>query len=788
MKTAEHSQEPAAASRPLSIAEVLAEASRHLEQGETELALTLLERTVRHAPHLPVLRHLLGVAQGRQKQRQLAIPDLQQALRADESNIEYLLSLGEALMAEQPLEAILHLARAVELGSRNPDAYSKLAGLLLDSRKTEDALDICDRGLAVCGGDPEILRNRGLALQALSRYEESLECLLRVQKLLPRDYRAMVDLGNLLRDLGRLDESRKYLERACALDPGGASARYSLGLTRLVAGDYREGFREYEWRWGNPHSTGRPEFPQPLWDGSKLEGRRILLHSPEGSEDTIQFARYAKFVRDRGGSVTLRVAAPLVRLIGWLADCEVATPNITTTAGAFDVQCPLLSLPRLAATDRDSIPPPAQFAIPPEMQRKWSVLLGKKIGPRVGIAWTSSQRQPGDPTRSLACGLLAPLLEVPGVEWFSLQPGAAADQLAESDIQGRIRNLAPELTDFAETAAAISELDLVITIDSPVAHLAGSLGIAVWMLTPFAPDWRWLRERSDSPWYPSMRLYRQQAAGQWESVVHSVAADLSRWILSELAGAPAPRPRPVHDSLARRPETAHSEAARDERARQAADFIPSGATVLDLGCGRMPLEGYLRRAATISRAILCGATSGLCFAISTTSPFRHPPGVTHIAALGALETVHDWRGFLRQLRAFELPVVLSYCPAEFTPNVDRRALGWANRLSLQGLCQGFEETGFHLHSSLRPDRTQVLLRIVPGETPVQVRRRVLVMSFNNYGNFGDRLGFHLINSMLPAGAEVHHGRFQPWDVPPGDFDMVVLGIGNSVFQGILPLS
>jgi tetratricopeptide (TPR) repeat protein len=769
MKSAVRVKQRSGGSRQLSVGEAVVQASEHLNQGDDESALRLLEKAVRHAPGVPAFRYLLGVAQVRRKLYAPAISNLRKVVRADERNVDYLLALSDALMAEQPLDAIPHLTRAVELGSKNPQAYSKLTNLLLDAREPEEALIISDAGMATCGAHPAILGSRALVLKALGRCPEALECLRSVEALLPPDHDTIVNLAGVLLDLGRLPEATNYLERACALAPDSAVAHYNLGIALLLAGRYREGFREYESRWGIKQAGRPPVFPRPAWDGSDLQGRRILLHAEQGAGDAIQFVRYADFVRARGGRVILLARAPLVRLLSWLPDCEVAA--LDRPLPVFDVHCPLLSLPLLAGTDIDSIPPPAEFIVPAPMQQKWGGILGERTGTRIGIVWAGAPAHRNDRNRSLPCRLFAPLLEIPHTQWFSLQVGPAGSQLAEPAMRGKIRDLAPELTDYAETAAAISQLDLVITADTSVAHLAGSLGKPVWMLTPFAPDWRWLLERNDSPWYPAMRLFRQPVAGDWESVMRAVAAAL--------------RPVPVQADLGRWSNAANLDPAWNERARLAADFIPAGASVLDLGCGRMALEGYLPPGCRYTPCDIVRRDERTLLCDFNEQPVPRAPDATHVAALGVLEYVHDWRNFLRQLRSFGLPVVLSYCPTDFTAHLDRKALGWINHISLQELCAGFAEAGFHLQTSLRPDSNQVLLRIVPAETRLLVRRRVLVMSYKNCGNFGDRLGFHTINSLLPAGAEVHHGHFQPWDVPPGDFDLLVLGIGNSIFHPIL---
>jgi len=532
----------------------------------------------------------------------------------------------------------------------------------------------------------------------------------------PRNYRDLLGPGIIFRDLGRVAESELYLRRACALEPERAEAHYNLALTLLLAGEYREGFREYEWRRRTKQFAERlPHYASPVWDGSELEGRRILIHAAQGDGDVIQFSRYMSFVRERGGSPILHVPASLVRLMSWLPDCGIVAA-LDSAPPAFDVQCPMLSLALLAGTDLDCVPPPAQFAVPADLQRKWNVLLGEKTAPRVGI------------------DLLAPIRDVAGLHLFSLRAGLAG-----------VRDLSPELSDYAETAAAISQLDLIVTVDSAVAHLAGSLGIPVWMLIPFAPDWRWLLERADSPWYPGMRLFRQTTRGDWDGVVNSVTAALDEFVDARsphaASGAPVvnlPEPDP----------------AVDERARMAADFIPAGAVVLDLACGSMAIERYLPPGC---RYLPCDAEA-----------IAIPSGVTHITALGIPDCIQDRKNFLQQLRATGLPVVFGL-----------------NQASVEEFSRQLAEAGFHVRSSLRDGGNQAILRVTPEETRLTIRHRVLVVSYNNSGNFGDRLGFHLLNSLLPADAEVHYAHFRPWDVPEGDFDLLVVGIGNSIFNPIL---
>lgn len=511
--------------------EVVVEATRQLQQGNTGNAQKLLEQVVSQAPHVAVFRYLLGLAQYRQNLREAAISNFGMAVREEKQNVDFLVAFCGALMTGRPAEAIDHLNGAVHLGLQHPKAYGDLADKLIDANKADEALRVCDAGLAVCGEAGPILRSRGKALSILGRCDDGLEALRKAEALLPHDQQTMVALGTVLRAMNRVQESRSYLERACNLEPANADVHLELALVLLLQGEYIQGFREYEQRWGTLQAGARKNFARPLWTSAELQGRRVLLEGEQGAGDTIQFARYTEFVKAKGGIPILHTLAPLRRLLSWLPDCEVTAAN-DSALPAFDLWCPLMSLPHLAATDVESIPPPARFAVPSEMKGKWSAKTGEKTGMRVGIVWAGNPDHFNDRNRSLPLDSFRPLLDIPKVNWFSLQVGPAAAQLAETGFADRIVNLASELTDYAETAAAISQLDLVITADTSVAHLAGSSDTAVWTLLPFAPDWRWLVDRDDSPWYPGMRLFRQKSRGDWEGVIGSVTAALREVIAS----------------------------------------------------------------------------------------------------------------------------------------------------------------------------------------------------------------------------------------------------------------
>jgi hypothetical protein len=258
-----------------------------------------------------------------------------------------------------------------------------------------------------------------------------------------------------------------------------------------------------------------------LWGGEPLAGRRILLWGEQGAGDGIQFVRYAPLVRNAGGDVTLEVLPHLERLMGWM-EGGYPVVNALTTGVEFDVQCPLMSLPERFGTSLESIPSAARFLVPAASRTKWAARL--RTGRRaVGLVWAANPSYMNNSARSVPAHELSPLIRLTGVQCLGLQVGPASSETPEGLI-----NLADELVDFAETAAVISELDLVITVDTAVAHLAGSLGKPVWLLLTYSPDWRWMLDREDTPWYPTMRLFRQKRPGEWGEVLDRVVRDLGK--------------------------------------------------------------------------------------------------------------------------------------------------------------------------------------------------------------------------------------------------------------------
>jgi tetratricopeptide (TPR) repeat protein len=397
---------------------------------------------------------------------------------------------------------------------------------------------------------PEAVNMHGILLHKEGRFQEAIEAFEAAEALGHRA--AASNRGNSLLDLGRMDEALRAHQAAVEREPACAGAQYNLSLTRLRLGDWEQGWPGYEARWRFREVHRRPRsFPQPRWQGESLQGRRILLHAEQGLGDTIQFCRYATLVAARGGAVILQVQAPVQRLMGSLAVVRAGlaqTALMGQTVPDFDLECPLMSLPAAFATTVETVPWPGAYlgAEPeavfekamrfpgagPRQRSAWS-------NPRVGLAWAGNPRYKADRLRSMKLPELTPLLLTPGFTWISLQKGPAAVQLGSLPGGILVGDGSSGDRDLAETAALVATLDLVVTTDTSIAHLAGAMGKPVWILLAHLGDWRWMQGIETTPWYPTARLFRQRRPGDWAGVLERVIGELHGF--RETLARPSPR-------------------------------------------------------------------------------------------------------------------------------------------------------------------------------------------------------------------------------------------------------
>ncbi|MBK5962411.1 hypothetical protein CCR97_30105 [Rhodoplanes elegans] len=467
------------------------------------------------------------------------------ALREDQADFYALHQLGLICCDRKNFaDAVLLLATAVERRPDSPEALCNLALALRGLDRLDEAVAACDAALALDPDHAAAHHNRGNTLLHLDRPAEAAAAHARAVALDPNNAESLYGLGNALRELHRFDAAMECYEKALDLAPGRADIRFNVALLSLLIGRLREGFAGYAHRLEKPEFAElRGRFAAPAWAGEPVEGRTVLLHPEQGAGDVIQFVRYAPLLAARGARVICAVTAPLKPLIDSLAGPSIEVTVWDRTAPpAHDLHCPYLSLPHGFATTLDTIPAavpylaasPARIAAMAERIAAAVAAAGRADaagapadGPRlrVGLVWAGNPAFANDRHRSIPLATLAPLLALPGSDFVSLQKDLREGDEALLQQHG-VAQLGPDLADFAATAAAIENLDLVIAVDTAVAHLAGALGKPVWILLPFSPDWRWLTGRADSPWYPTARLFRQPALGDWDSVATALCEAL----------------------------------------------------------------------------------------------------------------------------------------------------------------------------------------------------------------------------------------------------------------------
>jgi tetratricopeptide (TPR) repeat protein len=471
-----------------------------------------------------------GNALGDLKRHAEALESYERALALLPNVAEIHNNRGVALNTlDRRVEALQSYERALALRPDYAEAHNNRGIALFELNHLAQALESHERALRLKPDYAEGHYNRGVALSALHRPAEAVQSYDRALALDPAYTEAYNDRGIALFDLGRQALALESYERALALKPDYAPAHWNLAMCRLVLGDFARGWQEYEWRRRvGPQADRQHDFAQPLWLGEQtLEGKTILLQGEQGLGDTLQFCRYAKDVAALGAKVLLEVQAPLVPLLAKL-DGVTEVLQGGSRLPSFDYHCPLMSLPLAFRTDLDNIPSRIPY-IRSDAARvaDWQQRLGIRTRPRVGLAWSGSTAHRNDRNRSIA---LAEMLSVVGDwgEWVSLQKDVNGSDAALLASRPDIRHVAADLQDFADSAALVELIDIVVTVDTSVAHLAGAMGKPVWILLPANPDWRWLLDREDSPWYPTARLFRQPALGDWASPLRRVREELER--------------------------------------------------------------------------------------------------------------------------------------------------------------------------------------------------------------------------------------------------------------------
>jgi tetratricopeptide (TPR) repeat protein len=545
--------------------DALARGWKHQQAGELEQAEQVFQQVLRIDPSEARAWFMLGTLYQGRKQTGEAERCFRQAVRLKPGEAEGYYSLGSALLQQgKQEEAATVYEKCLAIKSDYAEALANLGFIRGEQGKRDEAVTLYRRALQINPRYAEVHHNLGNVLKDQDQLEEAVPCFLEALRLKPDYVKAYLNLGitlvlkgkpeeaegyfrraltcqpdnaEVLNSLGaarsaqgRLREAIDFYHQALRLSPDFAEAHWNLALASLLLGDFKLGWSEFEWRWKCPRTKPWFAFSQPLWDGSSLAGKTIVLQEEQGLGDILHFVRYARLVKERGGTVIVHCPRKLTRL---LAGCV----GVDRVVGRGDplpphhFYAPLLSLPGIFGTNLETIPGQAPYLFAdPALVAHWRTELAPVRRFRVGIVWQGNPGHPWDRPRSIPLASFEPLSRVPGVRLISLQKGPGTEQLQAVADRFAVISLGGQVDEtsgaFMDTAAIMQNLDLVITADTSSAHLAGALGVPVWVAVFLTPDWRWLMDREESPWYPSMRLFRQTRLGDWAGVFGRIAQAL----------------------------------------------------------------------------------------------------------------------------------------------------------------------------------------------------------------------------------------------------------------------
>ncbi|QWD94697.1 tetratricopeptide repeat protein [Polynucleobacter sp. MG-Unter2-18] len=503
------------------------------DSGNDKDALTHHKKAVALAPNNPEAWLSYGKTASNLGRHHDALLSYENALSLKPDYVEALLNKSTSLKELKRYEEAIALAeQALVVDPHLAEAWANKGVALNQLKRYDEAITQYDQALSLKPDYVEAWLSKGNVLNQLKRYDEAITQYDQALSLKPDYVEAWTNKGIALKESKRFEEAITHFDKALTLKPSYAEASWNKSLSLLLQGDFENGLPLYESRWAL-HKTSEVSskrfFDKPTWLGEEsLDGKKILLHFEQGLGDFIQFCRYVKLVADLGAKVILEVPRSLASLMKNLEDISELVIE-GQELPFFDYQCPLLSLPLAFKTKLNTIPSPKEYITLNNHHDKtieWKIKLGSKLRPRVGLVWSGNPHHNNDHNRSLLLRDLLPFLPNK-FEYITLQKEVREVDKLTLDINPHVLSFSNDLNDFLDTAALIDQLDLVISVDTSVAHLSGALGKKTLLLLPYVPDWRWLLDREDSPWYPSIKLYRQPAIGDWNSVFDKVKFDLS---------------------------------------------------------------------------------------------------------------------------------------------------------------------------------------------------------------------------------------------------------------------
>jgi tetratricopeptide (TPR) repeat protein len=498
----------------------------YYQNCDYDAAINALKKSLHINPSDAEAWYNIGRAYEARDQINEAIDSYKSALRIKAYFVDAHINLGNLLQKKGQLDdAIFNYQRAIELDSNHAGAYYNLGVMFQEKSRLGEAISAFQNAIRLNPYHADAYHDLGYVFHMNGQFNEAVGCYHKAIQVNSGMFDAYNNLGRVYQGIGQVNEAISSYRKALDISPEFAEAHCNLAMALLLTGDFEQGWKEYGWRWKlKDHS--RYDLPQPVWDGSDISGKTIFLYAEQGFGDTIQFVRFAPLVAERGAQVILECQKELKSLIQQLRGVHSVITR-EDPLPEFDVHCPLLSLPLVFNTTPESIPAKIPYVAPNTiMLQEWSdKVKNDNARLKVGIVWSGNPKNKADQFRSIPLESFLQLWKIAG-GYYSLQKGEGSSQVKKLSEMFKLIDYTDEIHDFSDTAALIENLDLVICVDTAVAHLAGALGKPVWTLLPFNPDWRWMLNREDSPWYPTMRLFRQLSPGDWGSVMDNVEKEL----------------------------------------------------------------------------------------------------------------------------------------------------------------------------------------------------------------------------------------------------------------------
>jgi tetratricopeptide (TPR) repeat protein len=509
-------------------------ANTYMDQGDLTAAISHYQRALVLDPAYADAHFNLGIAYFEANQLDDAVAAYQKALQFNPDMAAAYYNMGLVLHGQKKLKAAVSCYQnAIRLNAIFPEAYNNMGNVFLEQKLHQQARVCFQKAYELKPDYTDAVYNLGKCLSEQDSYHDAMACYQKALQLSPNYYKACNNMAKLYQDMGVNPKAIFWYQKALQIKPDYAEAQFNLATVYLLTENFQEGWKAYEWRFKRREwkQTYPLRYDRPRWNGESFVGRRLFVHSEQGFGDTFQFVRYLPWVKARGGTVIFETRMALIGLFKNMPEIDelVMFAVDGQPAVEFDLVVPLASLAGIFGTTLENLPATVPYIFAEqEKNERWKARLTAE-GIKVGLVWAGTDT---DPRRACPLGWLKSLSDIVGVHLYGLQKGIAAEQIEVEGLpQGmRMTNLGQEFEDFTDTAAVIDNLDLVISIDTSVAHLAGAMGKPVWVMLPYVADWRWFLNRDDSPWYPSMRLFRQPEPGNWQAVGQRITAELKRYI------------------------------------------------------------------------------------------------------------------------------------------------------------------------------------------------------------------------------------------------------------------